>query len=205
MRSTRSDSQQSRDVHVGRHIIVEPDAYDAITAEDAVTRCARSCSPIRSPKISRSRIGGARMKFGIVTFPGSNCDYDAFHAVADVLGEEAVYLWHKDHDLQGSRCHHSSRWLQLRRLPPRRRDRAIQPDHAGSRRARKARRAGDRDLQRLSDRLRSGPAPGRAAAQCDPAIHLGAVVTLRVENADTLFTNRYAARRHAVAIPDRAR
>jgi phosphoribosylformylglycinamidine synthase len=42
------------------------------------------------------------VKFGIVTFPGSNCDYDAYHAVTDVLGEEAVYLWHKDHDLQGS-------------------------------------------------------------------------------------------------------
>lgn len=42
------------------------------------------------------------MKFGIVTFPGSNCDYDAFRAVADVLGEDAVYLWHKDHDLQGA-------------------------------------------------------------------------------------------------------
>jgi phosphoribosylformylglycinamidine synthase len=42
------------------------------------------------------------MKFGIVTFPGSNCDYDAFHAVTEILGEEAVYLWHKDHELQGS-------------------------------------------------------------------------------------------------------
>jgi phosphoribosylformylglycinamidine synthase I len=42
------------------------------------------------------------MKFGIVTFPGSNCDYDAFHGVTEILGEEAVYLWHKDHDLQGS-------------------------------------------------------------------------------------------------------
>ena len=42
------------------------------------------------------------MKFGIVTFPGSNCDYDAFHAVTDQLGEEAVYLWHKEHDLQGA-------------------------------------------------------------------------------------------------------
>jgi phosphoribosylformylglycinamidine synthase len=42
------------------------------------------------------------VKFGIVTFPGSNCDYDAFHAITDVLGEEAVYLWHKDHDLQDS-------------------------------------------------------------------------------------------------------
>lgn len=33
-------------------------------------------------------------------FPGSNCDEDAFRAVADMLGQEAVYLWHKDHHLQ---------------------------------------------------------------------------------------------------------
>ena len=42
------------------------------------------------------------MKFGIVTFPGSNCDYDAYHAVIDALGEEAVYLWHKTHSLEGA-------------------------------------------------------------------------------------------------------
>jgi phosphoribosylformylglycinamidine synthase len=42
------------------------------------------------------------MKFGIVTFPGSNCDYDAYQAVVDQLGERAVYLWHKDHDLKES-------------------------------------------------------------------------------------------------------
>jgi phosphoribosylformylglycinamidine synthase len=42
------------------------------------------------------------MKFGIVAFPGSNCDHDAFHAVSEVLGQEAVILWHKDRDLQGS-------------------------------------------------------------------------------------------------------
>ena len=41
------------------------------------------------------------MKAGIVRFPGSNCDEDAFHAITDVLRQEAVYLWHKDHDLQG--------------------------------------------------------------------------------------------------------
>lgn len=40
------------------------------------------------------------MKVGIVRFPGSNCDEDAFHAIADHLGQVAVYLWHKDHDLQ---------------------------------------------------------------------------------------------------------
>lgn len=42
------------------------------------------------------------MRFGIVTFPGSNCDYDAYRAVVDTLGEDAVYIWHKDHDLQNS-------------------------------------------------------------------------------------------------------
>jgi phosphoribosylformylglycinamidine synthase len=40
------------------------------------------------------------MKFGIVTFPGSNCDYDAYQAVVESLGEDAVYLWHKSHDLE---------------------------------------------------------------------------------------------------------
>ena len=42
------------------------------------------------------------MKFAIVRFPGSNCDEDAFLAVTDGIGEEAVYCWHKDRDLQGA-------------------------------------------------------------------------------------------------------
>jgi phosphoribosylformylglycinamidine synthase I len=42
------------------------------------------------------------MKFGVVTFPGSNCDYDAYKAVVESFGEEAVYIWHKDHDLQNA-------------------------------------------------------------------------------------------------------
>ncbi|HWK90600.1 MAG TPA: phosphoribosylformylglycinamidine synthase subunit PurQ [Longimicrobium sp.] len=41
------------------------------------------------------------MKIGVVTFPGSNCDYDCYKAVQEVLGADAVYLWHKEHDLQG--------------------------------------------------------------------------------------------------------
>lgn len=41
------------------------------------------------------------MKVGVVRFPGSNCDGDAWHAVVDHLGLEAVYLWHKDADLDG--------------------------------------------------------------------------------------------------------
>lgn len=42
------------------------------------------------------------MKIGVVTFPGSNCDDDAVHAVTDALGADAIRLWHKDHDLQGA-------------------------------------------------------------------------------------------------------
>jgi phosphoribosylformylglycinamidine synthase subunit PurQ / glutaminase len=41
------------------------------------------------------------VKIGVVTFPGSNCDYDCYKAVQEGLGAEAVYLWHKEHDLQG--------------------------------------------------------------------------------------------------------
>lgn len=41
------------------------------------------------------------MKFGVITFPGSNSDEDAFLAITDVLGQEGVKLWHKDHDLRG--------------------------------------------------------------------------------------------------------
>jgi phosphoribosylformylglycinamidine synthase len=41
------------------------------------------------------------VKFGVITFPGSNCDEDAFLAVTESLGATAVRLWHKDHDLQG--------------------------------------------------------------------------------------------------------
>ena len=40
------------------------------------------------------------MKFGVVTFPGSNCDFDTVHVLRNELGYETLELWHKDHDLQ---------------------------------------------------------------------------------------------------------
>jgi phosphoribosylformylglycinamidine synthase subunit PurQ / glutaminase len=40
-------------------------------------------------------------KWGVVVFPGSNDDQDAIWALSDVLGQEAVPLWHKDRDLRG--------------------------------------------------------------------------------------------------------
>jgi phosphoribosylformylglycinamidine synthase I len=41
------------------------------------------------------------MKFGVVIFPGSNCDHDLIHALEKVHGQEVVELWHKDTDLKG--------------------------------------------------------------------------------------------------------
>ena len=42
------------------------------------------------------------MKFGVVIFPGSNCDEDVIYVLEHILGQQVVRLWHKDHDLQGS-------------------------------------------------------------------------------------------------------
>lgn len=41
------------------------------------------------------------MKVGVVVFPGSNCDHDLYHVLGELVGFQAVYLWHKTHDLQG--------------------------------------------------------------------------------------------------------
>ncbi len=41
------------------------------------------------------------MKFGVITFPGSNCDQDMVYVLETIMGHEVVKLWHKDHDLQG--------------------------------------------------------------------------------------------------------
>ena len=44
------------------------------------------------------------MKFGVVIFPGSNCDEDIYHVLGDVLKQPVVKLWHKDTDLQNCDC-----------------------------------------------------------------------------------------------------
>jgi phosphoribosylformylglycinamidine synthase subunit PurQ / glutaminase len=40
------------------------------------------------------------MKIGVVVFPGSNCDHDAYYALKHEIGVETVFLFHKEHDLQ---------------------------------------------------------------------------------------------------------
>ena len=44
------------------------------------------------------------MKFGVVVFPGSNCDHDCVHVVRDVLGAPCRTVWHKDRDLGDVDC-----------------------------------------------------------------------------------------------------
>ena len=41
------------------------------------------------------------MKFGVVIFPGSNCDQDMIYVLRNIMEQEVKELWHKDHDLQG--------------------------------------------------------------------------------------------------------
>lgn len=40
-------------------------------------------------------------KIGVIVFPGSNCDHDAYHAMKHVMNVETTFLWHKDTDLSG--------------------------------------------------------------------------------------------------------
>jgi len=44
------------------------------------------------------------MKFGVVVFPGSNCDQDAYFAVRDILKQPVEYIWHQSTDVSGFDC-----------------------------------------------------------------------------------------------------
>ena len=44
------------------------------------------------------------MRFGVVVFPGSNCEMDCFHAIDKVLMEEVEYVWHQQTDVSGYDC-----------------------------------------------------------------------------------------------------
>lgn len=130
------------------------------------------------------------MKFGIITFPGSNCDYDTFHAVVDGLGEEAVYLWHKDHDLAGSDVvilpggFSYGDYLRpgaIARFSP------IMSEVVAH-----ARRGGPvlAICNGFQIACEAGLLPG-ALLRNDSLKFVSEAVRLRVENTDTLFTSRY--------------
>lgn len=131
------------------------------------------------------------MKFGIVTFPGSNGDYDSYKAVTEGLGEEAVYLWHKAHDLEGV-------------------DVVILPggfSYGDYLRCGAIARFSPIMNEVIAHAERGGPVIGFCNGfqiACEAGLLPGALLRneslrfvseqarIRVENADTLFTNRYA-------------
>jgi phosphoribosylformylglycinamidine synthase len=130
------------------------------------------------------------MKFGIVTFPGSNCDYDAFHVVTEILGEDAVYLWHKDHDLQnadvvvlpgGFSYGDYLRAGAIARFSP------IMQEVAAHARSGAPVLGVCNGFQVLCE---AGLLPGALMRNASLQF-ISAPVRVRVENADTLFTNRY--------------
>jgi len=132
------------------------------------------------------------VKFGIVTFPGSNCDYDAYHAVTEVLGEEAAYLWHKDHDLQnadviilpgGFSYGDYLRAGAIARFSP------IMQEVAAHARAGGPVLAVCNGFQIVCE---AGLLPGALLRNAHLQF-VSAPVRVRVENADTMFTNRYEA------------
>jgi len=130
------------------------------------------------------------VKFGIITFPGSNCDEDAYNAVTQSLGATGVRLWHKDHDLQGV-------------------DVVILPggfSYGDYLRAGAIARFSPIMREVVAHAERGGPVLGICNGfqiACEAHLLPGALlrnaslqfvsetVTLRVENADTRFTNRY--------------
>jgi phosphoribosylformylglycinamidine synthase subunit PurQ / glutaminase len=48
----------------------------------------------------RSKGRETTMKFGVIIFPGSNCDYDAYWTIQQVARQAATFLWHESHDLE---------------------------------------------------------------------------------------------------------
>ena len=138
------------DVRQGKYFELELAAASAEQARTLAVRSRRQGA--RQPRdrelSDRDRLSWQRrrpeagaehdMKFGVVVFPGSNCDHDAYHAAKDVLGQDAEFIWHKDTAPEGGRRRDPARRLRARRLPAHRRHRAVLADHAGDPRVRRA-------------------------------------------------------------------
>jgi phosphoribosylformylglycinamidine synthase len=54
-------------------------------------------------KVGDSPLASAK-RFGVIRFPGSNCDQDAFYTIKDILGQSVEYLWHQERNLSGVDC-----------------------------------------------------------------------------------------------------
>ncbi len=73
------------------------------------------------------------MKFGVVVFPGSNCDHDAWYAVSQILGHPTEFIWHDTTNLGDVDARDPARRVFLWRLSALRRDREVLAGDAGIR------------------------------------------------------------------------
>ncbi|TWT24061.1 phosphoribosylformylglycinamidine synthase subunit PurQ [Planomicrobium sp. CPCC 101110] len=131
------------------------------------------------------------MKFAVIVFPGSNCDLDMYHAIKDELGEEAEYVWHDSKDLSkydGILLPGGFSYGDYLRCG------AIAQSSAVMDEVKKAAEAGKPVLgicngfQILTE---AGLLPGVLLRNKNLKF-MCKTVGLKVENADTLFTNEYA-------------
>ncbi len=132
------------------------------------------------------------VRAAIVTFPGSNCDYDCYKAVTDVLGGDAWFVWHREHDLGdpdivilpgGFSYGDYLRAGAIARFSPAMED------------VRRFAEAGGPVLgicNGFQILCEAGLLPG-ALVRNDSLKFRSLDVHVRVDNADTLFTRRYAA------------
>jgi phosphoribosylformylglycinamidine synthase I len=70
-----------------------------------VNPCLSAFPPPAGEHSRRNQFEATAMKtFGVVVFPGSNCDQDCYHAAAHAMGARSRYVWHRDTDLSGIDC-----------------------------------------------------------------------------------------------------
>ncbi|MGO1060818.1 phosphoribosylformylglycinamidine synthase subunit PurQ [Planococcus sp. FY231025] len=132
------------------------------------------------------------MKFAVIVFPGSNCDLDMYHAIKDELGEEVDYVWHDSTDLSkydGILVPGGFSYGDYLRCG------AIAQTSAIMAEVKKAAEAGKPVLgvcngfQILTE---AGLLPGVLLRNKNLKF-MCHTVGLKVENADTIFTNQYTA------------
>ena len=129
------------------------------------------------------------MKFGVIVFPGSNCDHDAYWTIQQVAKQPATLSLARVARSGELRRDYCARWIRLWRLSAHRRDREVLAGHAVGSQVCGRRRPGAGHLQRIPDSvLRSGLLPGALMRNvglkyvCKP-------VQVRSRPVDTPFTN----------------
>src|ERR1700739_376954 len=117
------------------------------------------------------------MKFGVLVFPGSNCDHDTHHVVDVIARKTVTYLWHASEDLRGCDAilvpggfayGDYLRTGAIAKFAPVMQSVAKFARSGGE---------GSRDLQRVSDFVRGGAVARCVDAQCQPELHMQADVS----------------------------